>query len=558
MTAKKYRSAPKTEKKISSVYRVLLKTASHSRLLCIAIILIIAGAIVTALLPPLVLERVIDKLADSHMISPALALLYLALLLLSQLLASARESLLVILGQRITHALRSELCSKLERLSADTLSHLESGSAVSRFVGDVDTVETLFTSGIISMCADAFQLCGIFAVIFTKDRGLAFLLLVILPALFIFTRHVQKRMLSAQVANRLAVARVSNHVPETIRCIRTIHIFHKESWLKQRYSEYLDESYTAMEKNNFYDAVYSPVVKILNAATVSAAMLLSASGNSTIHALFGMSVGASVAVISYISQVFEPLESIGMEIQTIQSAMAGMQRINDFLSLPERLKATSYPNIPKDGIPCVELMDVSFYYDKDNEVLHDLSFSVDTGETVTLTGRTGAGKSTIFKLLLGLYKPQSGHVLINGSEAAMLCDSSKRRLFGCVEQNFRMVPGTVRDQITLFDSSIADEQVKKAAKTVGLDSDIQKLPQGYDTPCSQKLFSQGQWQLLSIARAIAAEPQILLLDEITASLDADTEMTVLAALKRAAKSRTVISISHRLYEQSGTREISIS
>ena len=208
-----------------------------------------------------------------------------------------------------------------------------------------------------------------------------------------------------------------------------------------------------------------------------------------------------------------------------------------------------------NGQPVVELKNVTFGYDE-HVVLDNVSFAIGKGEQATLSGRTGAGKSTIFKLILGLYEPQSGSVLINGIPAAMIKDSRRRRLFGYVEQSFHMVPGTVKEQITLFDKSITDDAVKAAARLAGLDDTIMKLGNGYDTMCTPGLFSQGQWQLLSIARAAAAEPELLLLDEITANLDAETEKTVLQALKNVSKDRTVLSISHRTMAETG-RIISI-
>ena len=214
--------------------------------------------------------------------------------------------------------------------------------------------------------------------------------------------------------------------------------------------------------------------------------------------------------------------------------------------------------LPQPGLDCVSLQHVHFSYEEGHEILHDLTCQVQTGEQVTLIGRTGTGKSTLFKLLLGLYRPQNGRVLIYGQDASLIPDCLKRHIFGYVEQSFRMVPGTIADQITLFDRSISRQQVIGAARTVGLDDTIQKLAGGYDTVCNASLFSQGQWQLLSIARAIAAQPQILLLDEITANLDATTEQLVLTALKKASANRTVLSISHRLYEQTGGRTISLS
>lgn len=531
------------------VRTVIFDTVKKQKILSLGIVSAVIGAVVFALIPPLILADIVDSITAGTNAAFARILLYFAMLALTGFTESARESLLVVFGQKITHALRSSLMDKFTHLTADNMTKQEPGTLVSRFVGDVDTVETLFSSGIISMFADACRIISILVVIRFQNRGLAIVLLVLLPFLFCFTRHVQKNMLAAQIENRKAVGRASGHVPETLHNIRTIHCLGKEKYMEKRYDTYINESYRAMEKTNFYDAVYSPVILITNAVVVAVVMLLSASGNTTVLTLFGMSAGTAVAVINYISQIFTPVESLGMEIQTIQSALAGIHRINEFFALEEN-PDTVPTHEPKTitarsgSVPFVEFRDVTFGYDT-RVVLDHLSFKVMDGDQVTLTGRTGAGKSTIFKLLLGLYKPQSGEVLIHGVPAADICDDERRRLFGCVEQTFHMVPGTVRDQITLYDSTISDEAVHTAAELTGLKDTIESMEKGYDTRCTDDLFSQGQWQLLSIARAAAATPSMLLFDEITANLDAETERAVLSALKRVAENRTVISISHR-------------
>ena len=469
-------------------------------------------------------------------------------------------------GQKITHALRSSLMDKFVSLTADSVNKQEPGTLVSRFVGDVDTVENLFTSGIISMFADVCKIISILVVIWFQNRGLTLVLLVLLPFLFWFTRHVQKNMLAAQIENRKAVGRASGHVPETLHNIRTIHCLAKEAYMEERYDTYIGESYAAMERTNFYDAVYSPVILILNAVVVAVVMLLSASGNHTVLTFFGMSAGTAVAVINYISQIFSPVESLGMEIQTIQSAIAGIHRINEFFALEEKQivekdsetvaeecveqMAGGHSENKTADVPFVEFRDVTFGYDA-HVVLDHLNLTVMDAEQVTLAGRTGAGKSTILKLLLGLYEPQGGEVLIHGRPAAAVREEERRKLFGYVEQTFHMVPGTVRDQITLYDETIPADRVKAVAELTGLDDVIESSENGYDTKCTPELFSQGQWQLLSIARAAVAEPQMLLFDEITANLDAETEKAVLLALKRVAKDRTVISISHRTSAELG-------
>lgn len=567
MICRKGRTEMKNKEK-TGLLRVLRIVVGRSKLLTAAIVLAVVGAVVTALLPPLVLERAVNLLTEGSMVPFSLALLYFLLLSLTGLLDMARESLLIVFGQKITHGLRSSLCEKLSRLPEETFVKQEPGAVVSRFVGDVDAVESLFTSGIVSMFADGCKVVSIFVVIFIKNRGLALMLLVLAPLILLFTRLVQKRMLAAQMANREAVARVSGHVPETIRCIRTIHALRKEKYMSEVYDKHIQDSYDAVEKTNFYDAVYSPVILIVNALVIAVVMLLSATGSPQIQSFFGMSAGTAVAVIAYISSVFGPLESIGMEIQTIQSAVAGIRRIDEFLELPERWetdesiemetlerKTFERKTSGKEAVPCVEFRNVSFAYGKDAPVLENLSFSVKEGEQATLAGRTGAGKSTIFKLLLGQYQPNYGRVLLYGQDAASLPDAVKRKLFGYVEQSFRMVPGTVLDQITLFDCTISREAAERAAQVVGLHETISALEQGYDTPCEKSVFSQGQWQLLAIARAIAAEPKLLLLDEITANLDAGTEQTVLEALKHASENRTVLAISHRLYQQTSGKTV---
>lgn len=538
-----------------NVVSIILHTIIKRKWLSLGIIISVCGAVITALYPPLVLGKIVDTLTTGSQLPVYLVFLYMAFTVITGLMEATREGLLTVFGQKITHALRSGLMEHFVRLSTDSLNKQESGAVVSRFVGDVDTVENLFTSGIVSMFADACKIISILAVIWFRNKGLATVLMVLLPFLFWFTRHIQKNMLDAQLKNRRAVSRASGHVPETLHNIRTIHNLGKEKYMEKRYDEYISDSYKAMEKTNFYDAVYSPVILILNAVVVAVVMLFSASGNAKVLTLFGMSAGTVVAVINYISQIFSPVESLGMEIQTIQSAIAGVRRINEFFELPvldnnEELQAEKTFD-SKNDTPYVQFNDVTFGYEADHTVIADKTFVVNRGEQVTLSGRTGAGKSTIFKLLLGLYNPQKGSILINDMNSAAIPDNRKRKIFGYVEQSFHIVPGTVKDQITLYDKSISDEAVIKAAKLTGLHDTIMNFENGYDTQCTQELFSQGQWQLLSIARATAANPELLLLDEITANLDANTERDVLTALKGVSENRTVISISHRVTARTG-------
>ncbi len=541
------------QKNDHGVFAAVRMAAASHRLLTVGTVLCVAASVAASLLPPLLLARVIDRLTAGLPLSFLAVLLYFGSLALEGVLTSAQESLLVLFGQRMTHALRSEMSRKLSRLPAGTLAEQNPGEVAARFSGDVDTVEALFTSGIISMAADACRIISIMGVIAVKNTGLALILLLVLPLFSVFTRSVQKRMLAAQLDNRRAVAAVSGQVPETLHNIRTIRALGLEDYMERRYDRCIGDSYAAMERTNFYDAVYSPVVLLLNAAVVGIVMLLSASGNAQLLTLFGMSVGTSVAVINYISRIFAPIESLGMEIQTIQSAMAGVRRIDAFLDQPER---TIPPARREAARGDVEFAHVTFGYGE-RHVLKDFSMTVKQGEQVTLVGRTGAGKSTVFKLLLGLYQPEAGTVTIGGVKVGDITDRERRTCIGCVEQHFSRVPGTVLEQITLGDPQITGEMARAAAALAGIDAAIRALPEGYDTVCTEGIFSQGEWQLLSIARAAAADPAVLLLDEITANLDAETEARVLEALRRASAGRTVLSVSHRVYENLGGRTIEI-
>lgn len=542
----------RNQKKAGVISALKAAVWSH-RILMIGTLLCVAASVVASLIPPLLLKNMIDRLTGGMPLLFTAVLLYFCSLVLEGTLSSAQETLLVLFGQKMTHALRSEMSQKLIALPASTLVGQNPGEVAARFSGDVDAVEALFTSGIISMAADACRIISILAVIAVENMGLALVLLVILPLFAVFTRFVQKRMLAAQLENRRAVAAVSGQVPETLHNIRTIHALGLESYMEQRYDQRIGESYAAMEKTNFYDAIYSPVVFLLNAAVVGIVMLLSASGNADVLSLFGMSVGTSVAIINYISRIFSPIESLGMEIQTIQSAMAGVKRIDAFLNQPERAISQERKNTARGD---VVLSHVTFGYGE-KPVLSDFSMSVKEGEQVTLVGRTGAGKSTVFRLLLGLYQPEEGDITIGGVNVSAIPDHERRACIGCVEQHFSRVPGTVLDQITLSDPTITEEMAQNAAKLAGMDNAIRALPDGYNTICIDGMFSQGEWQLLSIARAAAANPAVLLLDEITANLDAETEARVLEALRRASEGRTVLSISHRIYENLGGRTVEI-
>ena len=515
----------------------------HSRSASLVLLLVVLS-VTTSLLPPLVLERAINSLTEGAGIPWQLAILYIGLTALSDFFEAAQNGAITIFGQKVTHGLRSTLCAKLDRLPASYFTSHPSGQITSVFVNDADTIDTLYSDGVVGMVADACKLVGILGILFTRSRGLFGLLCLVLPLLFVLTRHFQKGTLAAQRENRRAIGRVNNHVPETIHNIRTIHSLGKEAYMEKKYDSLITESFRAINKANVFDGIYSPIILVTQALVVAVMMTGAAQGPAW-QALFGVSVGSAVAAIAYVGKIFAPLESIGMEIQSIQSAMAGIQHIGEFLAEPEETLKTAEAPLEKTEPAAVAFDHVTFGYEPDHPILRDFSFTLQPGEQAIFMGPSGSGKSTLFKLLLGLYAPDKGRVTLEGWQAGTIPETEKRVLYGYVEQEFSPVPGTVQDQVTLFDETLTQEQVERALELVQLKQTVDQLPQGLSTPMQDGLFSQGELQLLSIARAIVKEPKLLLLDEITANLDSHTEELILQALERASRGRTVLSISHR-------------
>ena len=529
----------------------VLTVIAQQRLFLIGLGIVILAGTLAALLPPLVLEQIVNQLTLRQAVGVGPALAYFLFLALAGILESLQTVMITRTGQKLTRQVRQDLCAKLDTLPAAYFTREDAGKTVSLFVNDVDALSALFDNGVLNMAADSLKVIGVLVMIFTRSLGLGFLLIVITPLLFAVTRHFQKRMLQAQKTNRAAIAQVNHLVPETLNCLRMIRSLNKQERMEDRYDQHLQTSYQSLEKANFYDSVYSPII-VFSSSAVIAVMMILATLSGDWRSLFGMSVGSAVAVTAYVGKIFTPLENIGMEIENIQSAVAGIQRIEAFFRQPQRNQpeATLTLSALPAGEPALSLNHVTFGYEKEETVLRDCSFRVEQGETVTLAGRTGAGKSTIFKLILGLYSPQQGSVTIFGPPADQISDRQKRRLFGYVEQTLRPASGTVGDQISLFDETITADQIAHAVRLVGLDTVIAQLPQGMATPWDPALFSQGQLQLLAIARAVAADPRILLLDEPTNGLDPAgiQEMRELICTLPSRYGMTVLVSSHLLSE----------
>lgn len=535
--------------KNSLVKKSIINVIKRNILMDALLIFAVCGVVTTSLVPPQILKNIIDnnlvpKRYD-YLLKYAVA--YMTVLLLIGIFDFIKEALLTVLGQKITKEIRLKMMEKLERLNAMFFSSNETGTVVSRFINDVDAINSMFTSGIVGMIIDCFKIIGIVISIWIFSSKLGIVILLLLPIIYGITKLFKNRMLKAQIENRILVGNVNNHISESLKNVQMIKSYSKENYMEKNYIKWLMKNYKTVEKVNFYDSVFPPIIQITRALIIAAIVILSSKQLNYL----GISLGMAAASIELISNLFAPIENLGMELQNIQMAVSGIRRVNDFSgeieddSKDTRLKAEGI--IQKREEVRLLFNNITFNYEEGTEVLQNINLNINPQEKVTFVGRTGVGKSTLFKLIMGLLKPTSGSITINGFNVYDIPNSEKRKIFGYVDQSFHMIEGTVADQISLQDKSINREEIESALEFVGMADYVSSLENGIDTKViNDSLFSQGQKQLLGIARAIVTDPPILLLDEITANLDSITEGKIVSVLQKTSKAHTILSISHRL------------
>lgn len=534
--------------KNSFVKEFILKIVKENKISTAFLTLAACGVVITGLIPPQILKRIIDENLTTQRKEGLLllAIIYFSSIVLLGGFDFLKEALLTVLGQKITKEIRYAMIQKQERLSLGFFTANSTGATVSRFMNDVDAINSMFTNGIVGMLIDCLKIIGIIVSIWLFKAQLGLITLLLLPLIAVITRSFQRRMLKAQIKNRILVSKVNNHIGESIKNLLTIKAFSKENYMEQKYCEYLSDNYKTVEKVNFYDSVFPPIIQITRAFVIGLIVVLSSKHLNYL----GISVGMIAASIDLISNLFAPIEQLGMELQSIQQAISGVRRVKDFLNEAEdeqKEKTLTFEKvIPNQEEIVVEFHELSFYYEEGINVLQGVNLRIMPFEKITFIGRTGVGKSTLFKLILGLLKPTKGSITINGIDVYQIPNSEKRRILGYVDQSFTMIKGTVAEQISLQDEAISNEQIEAALDYVGILQYIRTFENGLDTQVKEAMFSQGQKQLLSIARAIVTNPPILLLDEITASLDSLTENKIVSVLQKASDNHTILSISHRL------------
>lgn len=540
------KQADKENKHIN--WKLLAQFLSVHKWACGLMTALILLASTTILIPPWVLGKFVDQLNRPGQ-AWTWGLTWLAAGILAGVAESGQNSVIIILGQKLMHFLRSRMAAKLSRLPFSYYTAHSSGEISSHFLNDVDAINVLFTEGIVALSANALQLLAIVLVIGKTNIYLAILVCAILPFLWKFTRVCQQSIRKAQLKQRSAIADVFSCLPETIAMLPVIQNLGMESFMENRYGQMIGRSFRAIERTNFFDSVYSPIIKMVTACTIVVMMVLAA-GNVTGN-YFHLSAGQAVSMIAYILALFSPLEALGMEIQSIQTAAAALERVTQFLELPEEkhmpIPGGSTKEVPEDVAAC-EFRHVSFAYEKGNPIFRDLNFTVRQGDYLMIQGRTGSGKTTLFRLLTGLIQPDSGEILMYGQSLDCMDRQKRRALFGIVEQKFEKVEGTLRDQITLHQGEPSGEDdtwIWHILEQVGLESKFRQIPGGLDAEAQGAGLSDGQWQLMGLARALYGNPRILLLDEFTAHVDTKTEWMLYQTLAKMKGQYTCIVISHR-------------
>ncbi len=452
-------------------------------------------------------------------------------------------------GQKAMFDLRRQIMSRLQALDVAFYDRNPVGRLLTRVTTDVDTLNDLFSSGLVNILGDILMLSFVLAVMFRLSPGLTALMLAVMPFVILVTIVFRRTVQSSYRRIRVAIARINSYLQEHLTGMAVVQLFNREARDRQEFDEI-----NRVHRDAYKDAItaygwFYPVVEFL--AMLALAMLLTYGGYRIAHG--ALSLGILIAFFQYGLRFFRPIQDLSDKYNILQGAMAASERIFKLLDTPSEITSPSQP-VPLPGArtstqtPAIEFDHVWFAYENDNWVLRDLSFEIAPGETIAVVGHTGAGKTTLISLLLRFYDVQRGAIRLHGVDIRQLDLSTLRRCFGVVLQDPYLFTGTVASNIRLGAEDIDDDTIETAAERVNLASSIRALPGAFDHPVRERGsgFSTGQKQLISFARALAHNPSILILDEATSSVDTETELRVRDALDHLVEGRTSIVIAHRL------------
>jgi ATP-binding cassette subfamily B multidrug efflux pump len=519
---------------ISKVIKTYLN--KHVMFLIVAF-LIIACDIAVTFLPPIMLKYIVDTVVangDKH------ALLvwgvYYALAFLGLGLFEFLKSVVLIkISQGICKELRVSLLARVHDMNYEALSAYDVGTLESYFNNDVNSINNLVSEGVISMLIDIFKMIGAIVSIFFFSVNIGYVVLAISPFLAAFIYYVRKRMYKAQLKSKALEADVNQQVLENIDNVESIQTYDAFNYINSKYEETLSDHFDAQTVSMFYDSIFSPIMMIIRYSLIAIIIIISVEN----PAAFGISIGTFLSLSDLLSDLFSPLENIGMEIQTLQSSTASIHRVNDFMKeRPGEKKTFDSKDISVDNCG-LTFTNVSYSYDKKRQVLSDFNLDIKDGERLTLKGESGVGKSTIFKLAYGLLSPDKGRVVLNGQDTSLLNETNRKKLFGIVYQDAFFSGGTIKEEVTLGDTSYSDSQVSTVLRLVGLNR-IQDI----NIPLKEIDYSSGELALFNIARVILRNPPVIFLDEMNAKIDPETASAIIDILNKYAKGHMILSISH--------------
>lgn len=511
----------------------------------------------------IIFDRYFDTAAEVGVSFLGITLLYFGSYLLSAMFSFLETYLVDRMGQEMIADLRSLMIQKTHKMKPGYFTKHGTGEMTSHIMDDVTAIETLFESGLVSILVSSLKIISITVSVFYFSWVLGLILLATVPLIFLLTELFRRKSKKAQLQVRTALNKESNMLSESIDTAVTVHNLGKRGYREGKFNEKLIDGDKAQNRTALFDSFYPPLIDLLQSlviALVTFAVVKTMNLDSSSQ-IVGLTVGSFAASLNLIQDLFSPVKELGQDFQSLQEGFSGVIRVEEFLNEEEingkdQTFTASYV-LSRPNKPILQFDNLSFRYEDGTEYIFDhASFSLSSLDQASLTGRTGIGKTTLFKLILGLLPPTEGAILVNGVSTIQIPDEEKKKIFGYVEQGFSPVPGTVLDQVTLGDESISLDAVHKAMKEAFLDDYVSiRINGGYHAPFKETDFSRGQLQLLGLARALVNSPSILLLDEISANLDSETEQEVIRALSAASSSRTVLSISHRLSDQLGFNKV---